>query len=1681
MLDLSTLSKIKNDIESNHLTAYPFIIIHTETPLYISTIKEVIDTTPYEDYNLKISNIKESLNVKDHKFKISNVSITLNNYKNNNERLSDRIENPVNKEITVYYKTQSCDTLDECLLLYKGVIKRYDHDSSEIKITLEDLTDSTFHKDVPTANLGTRKECFSKEYFNKYIPITYGEVDKAPAIPYVDNVGLSGEYYISIIADDIDAVTMSGRGIATYDFGTTEEVSENRILPTNRANGIEINHPFYIYKDNYFKVLQDCETDFHDTGAPTAIYNDPEQYRIDDSRSFLTIRKLYASGYFQNPPANNELQAYKVHHPNQAEVVFTDLELNPSGVAGASQSRIINQDATIFRPEASFDTPEKPSLFFDNEMSGEFGTYSEIPYNQIILAGEEDLIIESYAINNFEPWIDLDTFKGWWYPNEDYGNQFEMYTTGYLYWISAWLKTNAYLLNQVDNFEAVKFVCLPHIGQIKEKLVTYMKQTQNGLVANEGDDIFDASYDIRVVPQYQLDDDFRDAWCEASGLQGDETEDMTNFLYSSNNYISAQDFIGDNLAPYYGYSNDWIGTGNNSGDQPYRIRQTNEDFSMIGSSEAIFDYGVKKKIYHPPYWSFNTYGSYTSGWHDYQNPHIYLNEFDEAGMLADKNLTVGSETSAPTGESGPNGGESGYPMGEVTYHYFPKVTKNNSTSNYWNLSPKVVNFTVRNYQNVSFSSEWYTSTGSTLSNVVTLKSILSGKKGISPAYYPTTVIKFRLLYGETDPNNLNINDYTHIYVGQWINETMGSYANNGSDLEGDWRELWINLWFDPDNDDIPYLFSSFDDFAQYTPKTLISKQWGDSDQLTMASKFDCDWNGITKNDTYSIGGGGVQQDDIVASVDYAKGAYGKFNTSDAKVHEDQIFAKTDADKEGASWFIYIEDTIGADKTMTRLSDDTTNLNEWTNDDIDPNSTETGQAKGTIIPKGCLIPFSHRSISQANNLWTNAGAGLNEGNAVVFGENKESITLQAGDTENAERRLNLLFPFSSLGNSDVLPGETNMYIYGKIKLFVDADPVDDQETNIMTSSDNLVVQILPASGEAEGDIDFNSIDLGNSIDLININGNDSEIFENSNIQEINWETTSEENQEGTETNQNKYLSLDDYYMSEWIEPNEFNALSLVYRAVGNYGATAQISTNVHSIGVIQFSIFEKALESDLYVDVVGRANNASDVFTDESGYEYKYTGESYNPSSAIISSPAGIIYHFIEKEIGQIDVVNRSSFKEALNSSVVKNMGFSVTEKINSKKLIENVCKSTNIYPRYSNDGLFNFKTIKETYSTSDITINQKDIISFNFTRTPIEDVVTMVNVKYKKDYALNEYSRVTGYCDAHDFFGNGDNGAECIKATEEVVNGYDYTSLGLTRKSNILEFESDFIRKYSEAEKLRNFLLMQNCNQHTIIKCTIPLKYINLEVGDVVDFDKLNNNTKAYGEDYTKENTRNNQIIYPYFIVTSISKSSKNIKIECFQLHKLQPTFNPGLGSLSRKSELGIMGVDIVNTESENELLGYEVLGNFNPNGHFTLEDVSYFEQIVTPELIEGGIDVNYMTSYQKRNANLNNDDSIDQYDLNEIITLFSIIGNPGNDYEGGGFSSDTGDDGTTDSQDVTFGDINNDGVVNVVDIVAMVAYILGNSQWSSDSVEFLASDLNEDGIVNVVDIVAVVADILGN
>ena len=52
-------------------------------------------------------------------------------------------------------------------------------------------------------------------------------------------------------------------------------------------------------------------------------------------------------------------------------------------------------------------------------------------------------------------------------------------------------------------------------------------------------------------------------------------------------------------------------------------------------------------------------------------------------------------------------------------------------------------------------------------------------------------------------------------------------------------------------------------------------------------------------------------------------------------------------------------------------------------------------------------------------------------------------------------------------------------------------------------------------------------------------------------------------------------------------------------------------------------------------------------------------------------------------------------------------------------------------------------------------------------------------------------------------------------------------------------------------------------------------------------------------------------------------------------------------------------------------------------------------------------------------------------------------------------------------------GDINQDGIFNVLDVVTLVGIIMGNV--SPDETELLLSDLNQDGMIDVLDVVNLV------
>ena len=52
-------------------------------------------------------------------------------------------------------------------------------------------------------------------------------------------------------------------------------------------------------------------------------------------------------------------------------------------------------------------------------------------------------------------------------------------------------------------------------------------------------------------------------------------------------------------------------------------------------------------------------------------------------------------------------------------------------------------------------------------------------------------------------------------------------------------------------------------------------------------------------------------------------------------------------------------------------------------------------------------------------------------------------------------------------------------------------------------------------------------------------------------------------------------------------------------------------------------------------------------------------------------------------------------------------------------------------------------------------------------------------------------------------------------------------------------------------------------------------------------------------------------------------------------------------------------------------------------------------------------------------------------------------------------------------------GDINNDGLLNIQDIVLLINFILNNSE--PDDNQFIIADMNSDGILNILDVVLMV------
>ena len=284
---------------------------------------------------------------------------------------------------------------------------------------------------------------------------------------------------------------------------------------------------------------------------------------------------------------------------------------------------------------------------------------------------------------------------------------------------------------------------------------------------------------------------------------------------------------------------------------------------------------------------------------------------------------------------------------------------------------------------------------------------------------------------------------------------------------------------------------------------------------------------------------------------------------------------------------------------------------------------------------------------------------------------------------------------------------------------------------------------------------------------------------------------------------------------------------------------------------------------------------------------------------MIKHPSDIIADIFVNELGystdKIDTESLASTKE-INSHSNWEFCFTQKDAISSKDLIEDIAKSTFMFPRIGFDGTLKFSQIKRNYNIDDfnnsILIDDLDIISYSYNLTKRDDLRTKTDIEYNYDYKSENYF---GDVVSKDY--KGDNVLSQIVVPEEHLEFHGLDNI----EDNKKEFKSKYMRtelnydpglesnfQISTIRAYQNMATHHYRNRHLIIKCKLPLRYLDIDVGEYVRFNNLIDGAKAYGIDYSKMVEVNNQHLYPLFICTNIKKTIEYVEIECMQLHDLR-------------------------------------------------------------------------------------------------------------------------------------------------------------------------------------------------
>ncbi len=1686
-----------------------------------------INGTPFQfqDRDLNIANINESIDIQDRKFKISDVTIKVSNFPQNlATRMSDRFykNNVISKFIKIFWATDSIENLEDCLPIFVGIVRNVVFDDRVLTFKIEDYSQKDVNTKIPVARIENIENATVESDHLKPIPFTYGEVNYAPTIKFVDP---EDPYKIFILADDDIRLTNTDRTKFINNNNDSEQLELGwHFLGTGNWSPFRPSEPaLFIHKGQYCFIPTNYETvgDQNGSDGNLGAHTSMAQWTPYDNPINNNINELYfgsdvytdiendigitgAIGHldisidsndnFNNSVGWNEIQAWNIRYPYS----FRILDKNTSFQVGFPPENNFHifrwgeeegyfldspQKAIDLEPPGyrNYQSPDKSSFArFPSSSSTDFEPQYPDTYTGE-LANEVPYWVKNFKIKNVRT-EDSNVQNSSLFPKKIFGLNFlSKYLTGdndnlldteptmYLVMLPSWHQLRDRIRDYIDYNLAIPEYPIGddfrptsdlNVPEWNEELGYFVTRYTNLVSHTFGDQLNTAGFDNFNLLEWvtRTESDFLNNDLSGGGIVNfpildfaqfnDSQLDLTNTVYrfkaKENKNITVA-YTGNSSSNIYD-SSSWLNFEENY--------FTNKHFQMANSEDNYYN-----SLYLPLqyFWKFDHFfkmkikagyieesaANNGEGYEDY----ILTGEWN--GIPLWEGVELEKDTGANLGNDFPVNAKGKHVFDAEHSGGLALLIEYNSTDQLPVFDYPVPSENMHKYTHVipithsfqgDFAKEFgrksiemgvvqkYNDNTDFLSDLETVKIVDYQVGNTVGAEYPdtqygTNLFEIRslamfensnledVLYCNTysnwevdlhfDMNDFNTPTFNPAELGYRIDYSYFWVENIGIqlDVESESTEYQNNIG------SFPLYVGSFlnlnpEEFNTHIMKVGNYNNYQGNIYTNNMDYFTASLGGLTKDFRsgqngarygdmkflmteirddgllYDLGAG----DDNVFDMSFGS-RIGYINTWDTPDHSNNIlhFIAGNAQEHGGNLGFYYSAAADYKSIMLMHRIDFSNLNE-------SNLYCYSKGRSDIITDDTteLVYVIEPDFNNADTL----------GNIDVYNNVIDNITNMFPDADIEDGSPNQVFMLIA---NDMFYG---MQSYG---LYDDSDGAPSYGEQWLTWIENhlgipfVVKEYDGASFSALDGEPINKMFMKTSLAYATgMYGDD--------LNGLQIDTRTLWQGTGDASDQARYYDLfvfNEYgilqtprgsihsvetplfHISNWnVNDNPFQTADhWDYQWIGLSYVDGENNALTDDSWNYNYSNIADIIANQSNADLVNLMPNVLDTnitFKDMS-IKMEYTnsrGEIVNKHMPIINpfisfygnknitsigagdtqrlfknrsvnTPSLIFKHIMMSELGISSGIINKNLKPYSKELLEKRIGdynyklaFSLNEEIEAKKFIEDIATNTQAFPRFTSEGKFDITYIFNDYDDSDVNliIKEKDVRKYKMSTTKSDELITRCAVKYNYDYELEEFKSET----------------EKISASELLGNNYSDEYYGNVRDEEKELFEAKYIRDEQTALSLRNFLLFNNCNQHIYLDVDLPMKYIALQVGDVVKFDNIISNTKFLGEDYTKTNVRNGQEVYPYFLISKSTKSTKGVKLKLYQLHNLNKTISTNDSPFSNLLRGDVNNDGIINVVDIVQLVNM-ILGTIDTSDFTSLD---YFISDVTGDGYVNVVDI---------------------------------------------------------------------------------------------------------------------------